>query len=117
MSNTENTKRKYEYINPDDYTRKPPKIIYNPDGSIKSRVDYDRWYADHRRKYTPTETPEEKQARYKRYSREYWTNYCIMNDLDPETWEEVRKEVLAEKRRRKREARRYGRVGWYRKHW
>lgn len=101
MSNTDNTKRKYERIDPDKYPNwgQPPKIIYDENGKVLDRREYDRWYAKNRRKTKPGETYEEKQARYKRYSRDYWTQYCLDNGLDPETWEKVRKRVLDEKRR------------------
>jgi len=45
--------------------------------------------------------PEAKAARYRAMSEEYWRGYCEKNDLDPNTWEEVKEEVQTEKAYRK----------------
>lgn len=80
----EKSKRKYERINPEDHARKPPPIIYQ-DGKVVDRRAYDKWYSAHKRNYR-TETQEQKNARYKRYSETYWRRYCLENGLDPENW-------------------------------
>lgn len=101
-------KRDYNRINPDDYQswKQPPEIIYNPDGTVKDRRAYDRWYFQNIKKKKYKHEPYEiKYARYAKMSEDYWRGYCEENDLDPDTWEEVKKRVEHEKWLRNQRAR------------
>lgn len=108
MTETKSEKRKYERINPDKYLiwEQPPPIIYE-NGKVVDRREYDKWYSKHRRSYSK-EDWRDRNARYERYSRDYWTQYCLDNGLDPENWKEVKKRVEHEKWLRN-QRRRYGR--------
>lgn len=103
------TKRKYERIDPDKCKPwdQPPPIIYGEKGKVLDRREYDKWYSKHRRDYSK-EHWKDKNARYERYSREYWVGYCVENDLDPMKWKEVKKRVEHEKWVKQQRARR----GW-----
>jgi len=94
------TKREYRYIDPKEH---PPSIIYNPDGTVKDRREYDKWYAKKKRrsKYTPVPY-KEKRKRWDQMSEDYWRKYCKENDLNPDTWRKVKKRVKAEKAHRRR---------------
>ena len=104
------TKRGYKHIDPEKYRswNKPPEIIYNTDGTVKDRRTYDRWYYQNVKKRKYKHEPwKEKQKRYDKLSEDYWRAYCLDNGLDPETWEEVKKQVQHRKSLRK-QRRRYG---------
>lgn len=98
---TSEKKRKYERIDPEKYRSwdQPPPIKYE-NGKVVDRRAYDAWYSEHKRNYR-RETPEAKAARYKRYSRDYWTNYCTENGLDPKSWKAVKERVESERRARR----------------
>lgn len=100
-------KRKYERVNSEEYRswNKPPPIIYDEKGNVVDRKAYDSWYSANKRKYSK-ETQKEKNARYDRYSEEYWTAYCIENGLDPENWRETKAQVQEKRLREKR-------IRWY----
>ena len=71
----------------------------------EDRREYNNWY--YRNIRAPDrETWEEAQARYHRMSEDYWRDYCIDKGLDPEGWEEVKKQVQHEKWVRKQLRRR-----------
>jgi len=94
LSKEENPKRGYTHH------EKSPGL--SRDATPEERREYNRWYYRHVRgnNYAPVD-PEAKAARYRAMSEEYWRGYCEKNDLDPNTWEEVKEEVQTEKAYRK----------------